>query len=79
MFTLGDLRLHIQTPFTAIHVGTGYRNTVGHEKVASYRKFAPLKRASDFIWSKIAQTERETETERQRQRESTAFLTQNLV
>ncbi len=30
-------RLHFQSPFTAIHVETGYRNTTGHVKVARYR------------------------------------------
>ncbi len=36
VFTLVDVRLHFLTPFTAIHVETGYRNTIGHVKVARY-------------------------------------------
>ncbi len=37
VYTLVDLRLHFLTPSTVIHVETGYRNTIGHEKVARYR------------------------------------------
>ncbi len=37
VFTLVDVRLHFQISFTAIHVETGDRNSIGHVKVASYR------------------------------------------
>ncbi len=49
-YSLVDLRLDFKT---AIHVETGYRNTTGHVKVASYRLFTLLKRMSAFVWSKI--------------------------
>ncbi len=36
VYVLVDLRLYFQTPFTAINVEIGYRNTIGHVKAARY-------------------------------------------
>ncbi len=35
--TSEDLRVHFKTPFTAIHIETGYRNAIGCMKVVRYR------------------------------------------
>ncbi len=37
VFTLADVRLHVQSPFAAIHVQTRYRNAIRHVNVARYR------------------------------------------
>ncbi len=36
----------LKNPFTVIHVETGYRNTIGHVKVAGYKYFTLLRRMS---------------------------------